>query len=372
MSDPLRIIQVGAGAMGRTWLRNLRSSADVELIGLVDLDADIARQAATEAGFADIAVSTSLGQLLAELDADAVVDVTVPMAHQRVSTEALLAGVPVLCEKPLAETVSAGLSMIAAAEQSGQLLMVSQSRRYWSQLTAFRRQIAAIGPVGVVECDFFKAPRFGGFREVMPYPLLIDMAIHQFDLARDLSGSDPVAVYCESFNPGWSWFAGDAAARVTFEMSDGVHFGFTGSWCSPGLETSWNGSWRVSGPGGSALWDGDHRPVAERADGTPIDPALDEVPEQIEGSLAEFVTSVRTNTSPSSEAHRNVLSLAMVEGAIRSAELGRRVEIAEIIDAAYAEACQQETRSDLRAVLTGWSSVRDVVGSSAGRMSEIS
>ena len=47
----------------------------------------------------------------------------------------------------------------------------------------------------------------------MAYPLLIDMAIHQFDLARDLIGSEPEAVYCESFNPAWSWYAGDAAAR---------------------------------------------------------------------------------------------------------------------------------------------------------------
>ena len=73
------------------------------------------------------------------------------------------------------------------------------------------------------------------------------MAIHQFDLARDLIGGEPVAVYCESYNPGWSWYAGDAAAEVTFEFADGSRFSFSGSWCSPGLETSWNGAWRVSG-----------------------------------------------------------------------------------------------------------------------------
>ena len=168
------------------------------------------------------------------------------MAHRGVATTALRAGLPVLSEKPLAESVSSGLSMIAAAELSGRLLMVSQSRRYFRQLAAFRRQIAAIAPVGVVQCTFFKAPHFPGFREQMPYPLLVDMAIHQFDLARDLIGSEPVAVYCESSNPDWSWFAGDATAQVTFEFAGGARFSFTGSWCSPGLETSWNGS------GGSA------------------------------------------------------------------------------------------------------------------------
>ena len=112
--------------------------------------------------------------------------------------------------------------MIAAAELSRRLLMVSQSRRYFQQLSAFRRQIAAIAPVGIVQCSFFKAPRFPGFREQMPYPLLADMAIHQFDLARDLIGGEPLAVYCESFNPEWSWFAGDATAQVTVEFAGGA------------------------------------------------------------------------------------------------------------------------------------------------------
>ena len=152
-----------------------------------------------------------------------------------------------LCEKPLAESVSAGLSMIAAAELSGQLLMVSQSRRYWRNLDAFRRRSPSSAGSASSTAAFFKAPHFGGFREEMAYPLLIDMAIHQFDLARDLIGNEPVAVYCESYNPGWSWYAGDAAAEAVFEFAGGIRFGFTGSWCSPGMETSWNGAWRVSG-----------------------------------------------------------------------------------------------------------------------------
>ena len=139
---------------------------------------------------------------------------------------------------------------------------------------ALRGQIARLGRLGLVACSVFKAPHFGGFREQMAYPLLKDMAIHQFDLARDLIGSEPVSISCESFNPGWSWYAGDAAAEVNAEFADGTRFVFSGSWCSPGLETSWNGSWRISGADGTALWDGDHVPVAQTADGTPI-PAVD-------------------------------------------------------------------------------------------------
>ncbi len=122
--------------------------------------------------------------------------------------DALLRGLPVLCEKPLAETVRECLTMVAAAEVSGKLLMVSQSRRYFRTGEAFGRQLAELGAVGSLSCEFFKAPRFGGFREQMAEPLLVDMAIHQFDLARKLIGTEPLSVYCDSYNPEWSWFDG--------------------------------------------------------------------------------------------------------------------------------------------------------------------
>ena len=246
-AEPVRIIQVGAGSMGRAWLQVIADSDRAELVGLVDLNTDTARQAADSTGFTDVWVAGSLEELFDQVDAQAVLNVTIPAAHAGVSTTALLHGLPVLCEKPLAESVSQALSMIAAAELSGQLLMVSQSRRYWRNLSAFRQQIARLGPIGTVDCTFFKAPHLGGFREEMPFPLLVDMAIHQFDLARDLTGSEPVAVYCNSYNPSWSWYAGDAAAQVLFEFAGGSRFSFSGNWCSPGLETSWNGGWRVSG-----------------------------------------------------------------------------------------------------------------------------
>jgi predicted dehydrogenase len=257
------------------------------------------------------------------------------------------------------------LSMVAAAEVSDRLLMVSQSRRYWRHLDAFRGQIARLGRLGFVECSLFRGPHFGGFREEMPYPLLTDMAIHQFDLARDLIGGEPVWIGCESFNPPWSWFAGDAAAQVTVSFADGTRFGFLGSWCSPGLETSWNGTWRVSGADGTAVWDGDGEPVAETVDGEPVPATPGTGPEEIAGSLAEFVAAVRTGSVPSTEVHRNVLSLAMVEGAIRSAQTGQRTVLADLLGEAYEQALSAERRPRLRAALESWPSVQEVIGGDA-------
>jgi predicted dehydrogenase len=349
--------------MGRAWLNNLAASQDVVLVGLADLDVDLAGRAAEETGHGGVAVATLLEDLLEQVPADAVLNVTIPAAHRGVSELALRRGLPVLCEKPLAETVSTGLSMAAAADLTGQLLMVSQSRRYWRHLDTLRGMLDQLGTVGTVGCNFRKAPHFGGFREQMPYPLLVDMAIHQFDLSRVLMRTDPVAVYCESYNPSWSWFAGDAAAEVVIEFADGARFSFSGSWCAAGLETSWNGSWWVNAAGGTAAWDGDSAPTAQDGEGRMLTAPQGERPEQIAGSLAEFVAAVRTdNPRPAGEVHSNIVSLAMVEAAIASAEQGRRVSIAEILEHAYDEAVRAETADDLRAVLTSWPSVHEVIG----------
>ena len=363
--EPVRLIQVGAGSMGRAWLGVIDRSADVRIVGLADLDLDTARNSAADAGFTDLAIATRLEELLDRVEADAVVNVTVPEAHAEVSTVALLRGLPVLCEKPLADTLAAALSMVAAAEASGRLLMVSQSRRYGRNLEALRGMIARVGRVGLVACSLFKGPHFGGYREQMAFPLLKDMAIHQFDLARDLIGSEPVTISCESFNPTWSWYAGDAAAEVSIEFADDTRFLFNGSWCSPGLETSWNGSWRISGADGTALWDGDHAPVAQEADGTRIPAVIGTGPEEIAGSLAEFVAALRTGSVPYGEVHSNVMSLAMVEGAIRSAQTRQRVTLSDLLDDAYQEALAAEQRPELAAMLAAWPSVEEMIGNSS-------
>ncbi|MFM9919551.1 Gfo/Idh/MocA family protein [Lacisediminihabitans sp. H27-G8] len=359
-SSPVRVIQVGAGGMGRVWLQLLNDSPEVELVGLVDLDLDAARHALAELGRPDVAVATGLSDIAESTGAQAVVNVTVPVAHHPVNVEAMFAGLPVLCEKPIAPTVSQALSLAAASEVSGQLLMTSQSRRYYPVLAEFKNSLGALGEVGIATTEFFMAPRFGGFRDSMDHPLLLDMSIHAFDVARYLLDSDPVSVYCDSFNPTWSWYAGDAATTAIFEFEGGVRYTFVGSWCSPGLETSWNGSWRISGSTGSATWDGETMPTVEAENSAPGRQNADAVPglETIAGSLAEFVQSIRTGRVPSGEVHSNILSLAMVEAAVQSAERGERIIIETMLEESYRDAIAAEKRADVSAALSGWGSAR--------------
>ncbi len=356
---PVRVIQVGAGGMGQAWLHTDAANADVELVGIVDLNLDAARAGAEVYGDASIPVSTDLAALIASTSPDAILDITVPVAHHPVTTDALFAGLPVLGEKPAAQNVAEALSLAAAAEVTGQLFMVSQSRRYNDQLVAYRQQAGLLGDLGTVSTEFAKAPHFGGFREEMDNVLLLDMAIHPFDSVRYLLDRDPVAVYCESYNPTWSWYRGDAAASAVFEFEGGIRYTYNGSWCAPGLETSWNGAWRLSGANGSALWNGDDSPTVETIThgGSDLIP-LPTVGDGIEGSLAAFVNALRTGVTPDGEVHGNVMSLAMVEAAIESKDAGKRIAIDDVLERAYAEAVANEKRDDVRAQLESWTNVR--------------
>ena len=331
-----RALLVGAGQMGRTWAANLVAAPDVELVGWVDLQRDMAEHAAADLQL-HVLIDDDLQRALAHVRPDFVVDVTVPAAHHAVTLTALAAGVPVLGEKPMADTLAHAREMVAASERVGQLYMVSQNRRYNAGLHALRQLIRDhVGAPGVLASDFFIGAHFGGFRETMPQPLLLDMAIHTFDAARYVSGADPVAVYCETWNPPWSWYDGDACATALFEMTGGLRYTYRGSWCSDGQHTSWEGAWRAVGPHGTATWDGQAAPVADlvRAPGgfhaqtTPVRGNPDaNMTSGIAGSLRDFLHALNTGTTPMGECHDNIKSLAMVFAAIESATTGQRVVI---------------------------------------------
>jgi predicted dehydrogenase len=354
--SPLRVLVVGAGAMGRAWLSTVSASTEAELVGIVDLDLAAARAAAEALGRPGLPVGSDLLALASSTGAQAVVNVTVPQAHHPVTTASLFAGLPVLGEKPAAETVSRALSMAAAAEVSGELFMVSQSRRWNPQLSSLRAMAQQLGAIGTVTTEFFKAPHFGGFREQMDHPLLVDMAIHAFDSARFLLDADPVSAYCQAYNPPWSWYAGDAAATAVFEMQGGTRYVFNGSWCSPGAETSWNGSWRVSAEKGTALWNGDDEPLFEGV--AELDGITRTSYSGIDGALQVFVGALRTGELPLGEIHENLLSLAMVEAAVESVRTGRQTMLDDVLERAYDAALRQEERADVRAALDRWTSVR--------------
>ncbi len=335
MSD-LQAVLVGAGGMGRAWARALAANPDVRLVSWVDLLTERVADGIKAVGLSDVAIEEHFEGALLHNRPDFVVDAAVPDAHYEITRHCLDQGVPVLGEKPMAATFEEARDLVMFSERSSTLFVVSQNRRYNTRLAAFKDLISEhLGGVGQLNAEFYRAPHFGGFREEMGSPLLVDMAIHTFDAARYVSGADPVSVLCSEFNPEWSWYRGAASAVAEFEFTGGARFSYQGSWCAPGLETSWDSSWRAIGPLGSATWDGGGNPVAEvlrpganGAGGEHIEAAPATISgDGISGTLADFVKALRTGEKPMTECHDNIKSFAMVVAALESSRSGRRVAV---------------------------------------------
>ncbi|HWG84099.1 MAG TPA: Gfo/Idh/MocA family oxidoreductase, partial [Deinococcales bacterium] len=174
-------------------------------------------------------------------------------------------------------------------------------------------------------------------------PLLLDMAIHHFDLVRYLLGEDPVLVDCRAFSPPWSPFRDPAAATAVLEFPSGAVVSYRASWVSPSPRTNWAGDWRVECEGGEVSWTsrddqsvGAADRVAVRRRGRKTARALTlPVVEKYDrsGTLAEFATAIREGREPESSGRDNLATLITSLAAIRSATEGRPVSLEEVLGA---------------------------------------
>ncbi|HJG51348.1 MAG TPA: Gfo/Idh/MocA family oxidoreductase [Brachybacterium faecium] len=369
---PLRAVVVGAGGMGRWWSRVIASSPMTELVGVADLVEGMPAESIAQSGVEDpsvVATGTDGVDLALEVGADILINPTVPVAHHPVTVKALHAGVPVLGEKPVTETLPEALSLMAHAELTGVPFMISQSRRFFPQVRELRRFVAAHGPTVLTSAFFSLYTEMEGYRRTQLHPLLRDMGIHAFDTARYIMDTDPVAVTARGAQPEWSVYTHDATVTATFEMSDGALFVYNGTWNARGLPTYWNSEWRIGAQHGTATWDGTGAPVLgteDQEETRALNTALEEAlstsePDQIDASIIEFVTSVREGRRPMCEVHDNILSFAMVEAAVASVDCGERVEIDALLEEARADAIAAEADPEARDILQGWSSVREAV-----------
>ncbi len=242
----MKVIQIGMGGMGNAWIGAVNRSSDVEFAGFVEVNSEIAQAQCQQYGFDASTVYTSLEEALENLEADGVINVTPPQFHKPTSFVAMDAGIPVLCEKPLAGTLEDAQAIVNKANETGVLCTITQNYRY-SQVAQTVKSIldsGDLGAVGAINVEFYKGPHFGGFREEMPHPLIIDMSIHHFDMMRFFLDSNPSQIFARTWNPSWSWFDGDASASVNIQFENGIPVTYTGSWCAQGMETPWNAHWR--------------------------------------------------------------------------------------------------------------------------------
>jgi myo-inositol 2-dehydrogenase/D-chiro-inositol 1-dehydrogenase len=188
----IRIGLLGAGRIGRIHGGNVAASARAQLVAVADAVPAAARKLAREAG----ARATSVDEVIAAADIDAVLVCTPTDTHADLVEAAARSGKAVFCEKPVdldAGRIRRCLKVVARTRRP---LMIGFNRRFDPNFASLQQRLAA-GEIGDVEIvtitsrdpgpppiDYVK--RSGG--------LFRDMMIHDLDMARFLLGEEPVEV----------------------------------------------------------------------------------------------------------------------------------------------------------------------------------
>jgi predicted dehydrogenase len=190
MPSNFSAIMVGCGAMSAEWIRSAKEIG-IRLSALVDLNLELARARASEFQL-EAGVFDNLDYAIQKVPADMLFDCTIPAAHAEVDAKALMNGLHVLEEKPLAMNLTDAHRLIDLAEKKNLVHAVIQNRRFHPGVRKIRRLLeqGLIGEITTVNIDFFVPAHFGGFRETMEHVLLTDMAIHPFDTARYITGAN--------------------------------------------------------------------------------------------------------------------------------------------------------------------------------------
>lgn len=116
MTRPLGVGVIGAGVISQTYLENLTSFPDVNVVAVGDLLPDRARAKADEHG---VAVAGTPDDVLSNPDVDLVVNLTIPQVHVEVSSAAIAAGKHVWTEKPIGLDRDATRALLAQADAAG-------------------------------------------------------------------------------------------------------------------------------------------------------------------------------------------------------------------------------------------------------------
>lgn len=141
MSETLRVGVIGTGVMGRDHARLLATQVGgAKLTAVADVFVDGAQKVADQYGAK--AVFADGGELIASGLVDAVVIASPDHLHAGTALAAMEAGLPVLCEKPLAPTVEEARQVAERhAELERPLLSVGFMRRFDPGYVALRRRL---------------------------------------------------------------------------------------------------------------------------------------------------------------------------------------------------------------------------------------
>lgn len=190
----VRIGLVGAGRIAGAYVEALPMLNSIEVVGVADVDLAAAKTLAERLDCRAFASPTALAETVSP---EAVIICTPPNSHAEVSFEFLQRGVHVMCEKPLALSVSDALGMLREAQSRGAILTMASKFRYVDDVVRARSILSSgvLGDIILLENTFASRVEMGQrWNSHLPTSgggVLIDNGTHSVDLVRFFLG--PIA-----------------------------------------------------------------------------------------------------------------------------------------------------------------------------------
>ncbi|MFJ6749870.1 Gfo/Idh/MocA family oxidoreductase [Streptomyces sp. NPDC091266] len=201
----MKIGLIGTGRIGAFHAETLQNVSGVT--DIVVTDADSAR-AASLAGTLRVRAAPSVEEMYAD-GLDGVVITAATSAHAQLIHQALDAGVPVFCEKPVALDVAGTVGVVERAQAGTVPVQIGFQRRFDAGYRTAREALHA-GELGWLHtlraCTSDRTPPPAGYIPTSG-GLFRDCSIHDFDILRWLTGREVVSVYAQGANRGASFFA---------------------------------------------------------------------------------------------------------------------------------------------------------------------
>jgi len=342
--SPVKIAIMGAGLIGRRHAAQVMAQPAATLSAIVD-PASAGRTFAEEIG---VAWYPALDAIPASERPNGVIVATPNQLHVENGLELVAAGIPLLVEKPIADSVAGARKLVAAAEQAKVPLLVGHHRRHNPMIREAREVITAgrLGRVLTLSGQFWLLKPDGYFaaewrRQEGGGPVLLNL-IHDIDLFRYLCG-EIVSVQAQSSRAVRGNPAEETAVALlrfadgtlgTISVSDTVVSPW--SWEltageNPNFPRQEQSCYQIGGTHGSLtipqleLWDhpgerGWEEPLRrERIPFAPEDP--------LQAQIRHFCAVIRGEEAPLVSGREGLATLAVIEAVKQAARSGEAVAL---------------------------------------------
>jgi virulence factor len=191
LEEQVRIGVIGLGRMGQHHCRVYSNQKNAHLVGVYDINTYLTKETA---GKYEITGFSSLDELLENVDA--VTIATPTPTHFTIAQQCLTKRIHILMEKPVTDRIDDAESLVSMVNSTDSIFLVGHIERFNPAYVELKKVLEKSRVIAV------------NFRRLSPYrvsntdvDVVLDLMVHDLDLANDLIGKDPKYIYANGLMP---------------------------------------------------------------------------------------------------------------------------------------------------------------------------